>query len=115
MTERNETAQPAPLGQVERGVGPLEPKRGIQHPDLTHMRETRRGTQYEVCEWTCPKCRKPRSTLYIDGEWCHGESYHIAFGQGPNGEPAEQCGTCWREEIDAMPHNRSKRPNVELT
>ena len=27
MTERNETAQPAPLGQVERVVGRLEPER----------------------------------------------------------------------------------------
>jgi len=27
MTERNETAQPAPLGQVERGVGRPVPKR----------------------------------------------------------------------------------------
>lgn len=27
MTERNETAQPATLGQVERGVGRLEPER----------------------------------------------------------------------------------------
>jgi hypothetical protein len=27
MTERNETAQPAPLGQVERGVGRPTPKR----------------------------------------------------------------------------------------
>ena len=27
MTDRNETAQPAPLGQVERGVGRLAPKR----------------------------------------------------------------------------------------
>ena len=30
MTERSETAQPAPLAQVERGVGRLEPKRELQ-------------------------------------------------------------------------------------
>ena len=99
-------ATPANVGSME-GLG-LPPKRGILHPDLTHMRETRRGTLYEICEWTCPKCAKPRSTLYIDGEWCHGESYHIAFGKGRGGDPAEQCGTCWRDEIDAMPHNQKR-------
>jgi len=29
MTDRNETAQPAPLGQVERMVRPAVPKRGL--------------------------------------------------------------------------------------
>ena len=98
-------ATPANVGSME-GLG-RPPKQGILHPDLTHMRETRRGTQYEIAEWTCPKCNKPRSTLYIDGEWCHGESYHMAFGKGQS-EPAEQCGTCWRAELDAMPRNQKQ-------
>lgn len=71
----------------------MKPSRGIQNPDLTEMRETRRGTQYEVLKWTCPSCDTKRSTLYIDGEWCHGDSYHIAF---VNGGRSECCGVCWR-------------------
>ena len=88
-------------------------KQGILHPDMTHMRETWRGTQYEICEWTCPKCRKQRSTLYIDGELCYGESYHIICGKGKI-EPVEQCGTCWRAELDARPHNQTNTGSVAL-
>ena len=106
MTDENEPNPRAVLSSAQLGVSASQ--LGILHPDLTHMRETRRGTQYEICEWTCPKCAKPRSTIYIDGEWCHGESYHIAFGKGRGGDPAEQCGTCWRDEIDAMPHNQKR-------
>jgi hypothetical protein len=116
MTERNETAQPAPLGQVERGVGPLFPTRGFFDPHEKQARTTRRGTAYEVVKWTCQKCGKERSTLYIDDEWCHGDSVCISFVPGPSGTeqpniPDEKCGDCWRAEIEAMPHNRCKRPN----
>lgn len=78
---------------------------GILTPDETHQRETRAGTKYEVVKWTCPKCFGKRSTLYIDDEWCHGESYHMAFRDGAT---FEQCGTCWNAEIDAMPHNQKE-------
>ena len=100
--------------QIERPVVPPGPKRGIVNPEETRQCETRAGTRYEIAQWTCPMCSQPRSTLYIDDEWCHGESYHIAFGKGPNGDPAEQCGTCWHAEIDAMPHNQ-ERHNVMPT
>lgn len=32
--------------------GDMKPSRGIQNPDLTEMRETRRGTQYEAYYYT---------------------------------------------------------------
>ena len=37
MTERNETAQPAPLGQVERGVGRLVPERADGGLRIIHI------------------------------------------------------------------------------
>lgn len=44
MTERNETAQPAPLGQVERGVGrPVPERAGF----LAQIEACRR----EVAQW----------------------------------------------------------------
>lgn len=106
------TTTAAGASPVDVSVGRLPPERGLLHPDLTRMLETRRGTQYEVLEWTCPRCRQRRSTLYIDGELCHGESYHIAFGKGPNGAPDEKCGTCWRAELNASSEHSSKPPNV---
>jgi len=42
--------------------------------------ETRKGTKYTVNEWKCPICNKEKSTLFIDDEWCHGDSeasYHF--------------------------------------
>lgn len=77
----------------------IERRRGILDPDELLHRETGNGTAYEVAKWTCPKCGQSCTTLYIDNEWCHGESYHIAYGKRPT---VEQCGTCWRAEIAAM-------------
>jgi hypothetical protein len=113
----NETLPDAVGAPVERGVRPLFPTRGYFDPHETQARTTRKGTAYEVVKWTCQKCGKVRSTLYIDDEWCHGDSVCISFVAGPPGTkppniPDEQCGDCWRAEIEAMPHNRRKRPNL---
>ena len=52
MTEKNETAQPAPLGQVERGVGRLEPKRQNLRGPMP--------VRCEICQWRGRRL-KPRS------------------------------------------------------
>ena len=109
--------KPAVRGPLEPTVGPLFPTLGFFDPHETRQRETRRGTAYEVVKWACQKCGKARSTLYIDDEWCHGDTVCISFVAGPPGAvpptiPDEKCGDCWHAEIAAMPHNRRKRPNV---
>ncbi len=55
--------------------------------------ETRHGTPYEVWEWICPECNEIRSTLYIDGEWCHGDG---KVASNPNWK--ERCVKCWGNE-----------------
>ena len=46
MTEKNETAQPAHLGQVERGVGRLEPERDMERlPTVARLYYTGIGSR----------------------------------------------------------------------
>jgi hypothetical protein len=54
--------------------------------------ETRSGTQYRVCKWTCPKCGNACSMLEIDDEWCHGDSLCISH---TDGKRVISCGRCW--------------------
>lgn len=62
--------------------------------------ETRQGTPYEIWKWVCPQCKKPRSTLYIDGEWCHGDG-QVASTDADSTGWKEQCIECWRSEIES--------------
>lgn len=67
MTERNETAQPAPLGQVERGVGRLVPERDT-YGKPSHG-------------WTCFHCGETFTTT---------GSARDHFGAQPDAEPGCQ-------------------------
>ena len=53
--------------------------------------ETGNGTKYSIKKWTCPICNEQKSTLFIDGEWCHGDLQAAYFY---NEEHAEGCSTC---------------------
>jgi hypothetical protein len=64
MNGRNETAQPAPLGQVERGVGRLGPERATATPLMRSMlsRAAHIGASGRalVTEWVgrnCVQCK----------------------------------------------------------
>ena len=54
MTERNETAQPAPLGQVERGVGRPVPERA--EVACKHPRRVEQHFTYGY-RMHCPDCK----------------------------------------------------------
>ena len=64
-------------------------------PELVYDRETGKGTKYSIAKWTCPTCRKANSTLYLDGEWCHGDSLSIKYEEG---ERLVRCGSCWMDD-----------------
>ncbi len=53
--------------------------------------ETRKGTAYTVERWLCPICNKEKSTLYIDGEWCHGDSRASHHHNGQNDYGCADC------------------------
>ena len=55
-------------------------------------RESSAGTKYQVCKWTCPKCSRACSVLYLDDEWCHGDSLCISHEDGLR---TIACGKCW--------------------
>ena len=56
MTDRNETVPPAPLGQVERGVGRLEPERAALMRQITlAQREVRSWPVWMTARATMPK------------------------------------------------------------
>jgi len=57
----------------------------------TQIRETWKGTKYEVSEWTCPICKENKSTLYIDSEICHGDGWGWSR---VNGVEREGCTAC---------------------
>lgn len=67
-------------------------------PHDKRLLETRSGTKYEVWKWTCPACKQERSTLYIDGEWCHGHGQTASSNK--NGW-YERCDECWKNEINS--------------
>ncbi len=56
MKHEHETAQPAPLGQVERGVGRLEPERAALMRQITlAQREVRSWPVWMTARATMPK------------------------------------------------------------
>jgi hypothetical protein len=56
MKHEHETAQPAPLGQVERGVGRLEPERAAWMRQITlAQREVRSWPVWMTARATMPK------------------------------------------------------------
>jgi hypothetical protein len=101
MEQRDSLADAAELCKSRDAVAEAEiggypaARGGVFDPDETWRRQTGAGTKYEVAKWTCPKCRQQRSTLYIDDEWCHGESFGISYVDGVR---SERCGTCARKE-----------------
>lgn len=69
-------------------------------PTSKREMETRHGTPYEIWEWVCPQCQKKRSTLYIDGEWCHGD-VQVARSEAGSNEWKYMCGECCAGENDS--------------
>jgi len=61
-------------------------------PSCIREMETEKGTLYQIEKWICPICKQGKSTLYIDDEWCHGDSYGSRYGGGL--EPLEGCTEC---------------------
>ena len=56
MKHEHETAQPAPLGQVERGVGRLQPERAALMRQITlAQREVRSWPVWMTARATMPK------------------------------------------------------------
>ena len=62
---------------------------------LVYERETGNGTKYSIAKWTCPSCGKANSTMYLDGEWCHGDSLTTSIVEG---EATTGCGSCWMDD-----------------
>ena len=52
---------------------------------------TDRGTQYSIEKWVCPICNQEKSTLVIDGEWCHGDSEGSSHSMGKSIEVCAKC------------------------
>lgn len=70
-------------------------------PTEKQQRETRQGTPYEIWKWVCPQCNKERSTLYLDGEWCHGDGQVASSSPGLESPGwRERCSECWASEIE---------------
>ena len=63
--------------------------------ELVYERETGKGTKYTIAKWTCPNCGKANSTMYMDGEWCHGDSLSTRMVEG---EITTGCGSCWMDD-----------------
>lgn len=64
-------------------------------PELVYERETDKGTKYSIAKWTCPNCGKANSTMYLDGEWCHGDNLGVRYVEGLR---TVTCGSCWLED-----------------
>ena len=62
-------------------------------PHEVRHNETEAGTKYQIEKWTCPECNQEKSTLIIDGEWCHGDSQGATFGP-KLGQKWEGCVEC---------------------
>lgn len=63
---------------------------GIETGNIRH-RMTQHGTKYSIEEWICPICEEEKSTLYIDGEWCHGDSMCSYFSNVKSMHGCAQC------------------------
>lgn len=61
-------------------------------PRECSQRETASGTPYRIYKWTCPTCAKACTMLYLDNEWCHGDSMVIVY---KDGERRVMCSACW--------------------
>lgn len=55
------------------------------------QRSTDEGTIYIIEKWTCPICNEKKSTLFIDNEWCHGDSRSAHFFKGESKEGCSKC------------------------
>lgn len=53
--------------------------------------QTLKGTKYQVEKWSCQLCGQDKSTLYIDEEWCHGDTKAANFCRG---KYLQGCGPC---------------------
>ena len=89
MKHEDDTAQPAPVGQVERGVGRLEPERADDERDFDDGQDDENcwacGELHDMCE-----CRV--------GEEC---------GRWRNGRLDKHCSKAGSEECDfECPYNR---------
>lgn len=77
-------------------------------PHTTRQSETAHGTPYEIWKWTCPKCSQERSTLYIDDEWCHGDTQCTTFGPEKTKDGKwvthSACGHCVRAGVLDAPN-----------
>lgn len=60
MTDRNETAQPAPLGQVERGVGRPVPERANGGEPYFDDRDE------DFDDWVCDRCHGDGADPWTD-------------------------------------------------
>jgi len=88
----------APLRQPSAGEPVAEDFCGVLQE--CSERETRAGTKYSVCKWACPTCHSACSVLYIDDEWCHGDSLTIEF---VGGAKTIKCGKCWLSATPPAP------------
>jgi hypothetical protein len=71
-------------------------------------RETHSGTKYRIARWTCPNCGKACSCIYVDDEWCHGDSLAISFGPETDADGIKtshhKCGACWAtDRVQSQP------------
>ncbi len=53
--------------------------------------ETQKGTEYQIEKWKCQLCGEDKSTLSIDGEWCHGDSQAAHFHRGKYVQGCSKC------------------------
>jgi len=54
----------------------------VDNSEINTRHVTDKGTEYTVEKWTCDLCKKPKSTLYIDDEWCHGDGHACSSKDG---------------------------------
>lgn len=59
------------------------------------LRETAKGTKYNVCKWMCPTCKKECAMVEIDGEWSFGDG---VVSRCKGGKHSMLCSSCWLQE-----------------
>ena len=57
----------------------------------TTVNHTDKETEYLIEKWVCSLCEQEKSTCYIDGEWCHGDSQSAHFDSTGR---VDGCSTC---------------------
>lgn len=90
-----------PTDRTHKGAvptaGATEDYCGIQQ--TIARRWTDAGTEYQIAKWICPNCSKACSCIYVDNEWCHGDSLTISFGPEKDADGTwtrhHKCNACW--------------------